>query len=275
LDFSFFDIEDIMKAAYKKLQDTVNARNNILCVGLDTDPKKMPDFLPKNREGILEFNFRIIEATKDIAASYKINTAFYETMGAEGFDILKKTVCALPSDAFIILDAKRGDIGNTSKAYARAFFEEFRGDAVTVAPYMGSDSVEPFLEYEDKFVFLLALTSNKGSGDFQRLESNGKPLFKHVMETSGKWADKEQLGYVVGATHPEELAELRGEHPDRVFLIPGVGAQGGKPDEVMKANNGTLSLINVSRGIIYASTGEDFDVVARTKAQEFAGQMVL
>lgn len=262
-----------MNISYAKLQEIVKRRKNILCVGLDTDPSKMPAFLPKTREGILKFNFRIIEATKDLAPAYKINTAFCEQLGAEGYEILKRTISALPHDVFLILDAKRGDIGNTSKAYAKSLFDELNADAVTISPYMGSDSVKPFLEYDDKFVFLLALTSNKGSEDFQRLEANGKPIFRHVMDKSAEWAPHTGLGYVVGATHPEELAELRKAYPERVFLIPGVGAQGGQPEEVMSANAGTLSLINVSRGIIFASGNEDFDKIARENAVKYAEEM--
>jgi orotidine-5'-phosphate decarboxylase len=194
-------------------------------------------------------------------------------MGLDGWEILKKTINVLPSNIFLILDAKRGDIGNTSRAYARALYDTYHADAVTIAPYMGQDSVAPFLEYTDKFVFLLALTSNKGSEDFQRLECEGKPLFKHVIEKSSQWAPKENLGFVVGATHPEELAELRNENPNRVFLIPGVGAQGGDVDAVMKANQGELSLINVSRGVIYASNEADFAEVAREKAVMYAKAM--
>lgn len=257
--------------SYNKLIDVLNTKKTMLCVGLDTDIKKLPESIEKSTDGIYNFNKAIINATKDIAASYKINTAFYEQYGVKGWDILKQTVELIPEDIFLIMDAKRGDIGNTSAAYAKAFFEDMRADALTVAPYMGSDSIKPFLDYTDKFVFLLALTSNAGSFDFQRIISAGKPMYKHVTDVSATWANKTNLGYVVGATHPGELAELRAEHPDRVFLIPGVGAQGGDIDAVIAANKGVPSLINVSRGIIYASSGEDFATAAKEQAQYYAG----
>lgn len=257
--------------SYDKLIKALSNKKTMLCVGLDTDMDKLPEPMAKSTSGMYYFNKEIIEATKDFAVAYKINTAFYEQYGLKGWEILKATVDMIPKDAFLILDAKRGDIGNTSAAYAKAFFEDMRADALTVAPYMGSDSIKPFLEYTDKFVFLLALTSNAGSFDFQRLISGGKPLYKHVTEISANWADCTNLGFVVGATHPDELAELRAEHRDRVFLIPGVGAQGGDIEAVLAANKGKPSLINVSRGIIYASSGEDFASAARAKAEYYAG----
>jgi orotidine-5'-phosphate decarboxylase len=259
--------------SYDKLERAINTRKTMLCIGLDSTIAKLPPHMPKTAENLLKFNFQIIEATKDIPAAYKINTAMYEELGEQGWDILKKSIKVIPDDVFLILDAKRGDIGNTSMSYAKSLFDTYHADAVTVAPYMGEDSISPFLEYNEKFVFLLALTSNKGSQDFQRLICDGKPLYKHVIAKSSEWASHEQLGYVVGATHPGELGELRDENPKRIFLIPGVGAQGGDVNEVMKANKGDLSLINVSRGISYASSGEDFAEVARAKAIEYAEAM--
>jgi len=256
--------------SYEKLSRTIKAKQTMLCVGLDTDINKLPKCIGKSITGMYYFNKEIIEATKHTAAAYKINTAFYEQYGVKGWGILDSTISMIPKDAFLILDAKRGDIGNTSKAYAKAFFEELRADALTVAPYMGSDSIKPFLEYTDKFVFLLALTSNAGSFDFQRLISGDKPMYKHITDISSTWADYRKLGFVVGATHPNELAELRDEHPERFFLIPGVGTQGGDVEAVLAANKGVLSLINVSRGIIYASSGDDFAYAAKKQAEHYA-----
>ena len=179
---------------YEKINDSIKETNSILCIGLDSDVKKLPEGIAHNVEGILQFNQRIIEHTSAYAAAYKINFAFYEQYGTDGFNILKKTIDTIPNNRLIIADAKRGDIGNTSSAYASACFDYFGCDAVTVNPYMGFDSVSPFLEYKDKFVFLLALTSNKGSQDFQYLESNGKPLYHHVIEKSMKWGNVDNLG---------------------------------------------------------------------------------
>ena len=244
--------------SYDKLQYISNANNSLLCVGLDTDINKIPGHLGKDISAILEFNKQIIDATKDIVSSYKINFAFYEQYGIEGFDILKKTFDYIPENIFTIADAKRGDIGNTSKAYAKSCFEYFNADSITVNPFMGRDSVMPFLDYSEKLVFLLGLTSNPGSNDFQRLLSNGNPVYKHVFEISGKWAGKEQLGYVVGATHPDELAELRKMMPGTIFLIPGIGAQGGDIKATLQANAHGPAVINASRAVIYASQGKDF-----------------
>ncbi len=257
--------------SYDKLIKILNTKKTMLCVGLDTDIKKLPEPIEKSTRGMYYFNKAIIDATKEVAAAYKINTAFYEQYGIKGLEMLFATLDMIPKDAFLILDAKRGDIGNTSTAYAKAFFEDMNADALTVAPYMGSDSIKPFLEYTDKFTFLLALTSNEGSYDFQRLISAGKPIYKHVTDVSATWANHKKLGYVVGATHPDELAKLRGEHPTRVFLIPGVGAQGGDIEAVLSANKGVPSLINVSRGIIYASSGEDYASAAKAQAEYYAG----
>jgi orotidine-5'-phosphate decarboxylase len=256
--------------SFTKLTEITKKNSSLLCVGLDTDIKKIPAHLGNDIDNLFVFNREIIEATKDLVCSYKINFAFYEQYGAKGFDILKKTIDAIPEDIFIIADAKRGDIGNTSSAYARSCFEYFRADSITVNPYMGFDSVKPFLEFEDKFVFLLALTSNPGSNDFQRLVSEGKPLYKHVIEKSQSWASHENLGFVVGATHPSELEEVRDMAKENVLLIPGVGTQGGDVEAVLKANRGGHAVINVSRAVIYASGGTDFAEKAREKAVKYS-----
>lgn len=251
----------------------VEAKNSRLCVGLDTTLEKIPHTLAsRGIDGMYKFNRQIIKATAPYAACYKINLAFYEQYGAEGFELVKKTLAQIPDDIVTIADAKRGDIGNTSKAYARAVFDDLKADAVTVSPYMGSDSVEPFL-FGDKFVFVLALTSNVGSGDFQRLESNGKPLFMHVIEKSCTWAPESKLGFVVGATHPDEIAEIRKVIPERLLLIPGVGTQGGDLEGTRKANGTSPYTINVSRDILYRTRNEDFAELAGERAKYYAEQM--
>ena len=259
--------------SYEKYQIAKEKNNSILCVGLDTDINKLPGGLLKDAEGMLEFNRQIIEATKDLVCSFKINFAFYETLGAAGFEILNKTIEIIPDNIFIIADAKRGDIGNTSKSYADSCFNYFKADAITVHPYMGIDSVSPFLSFKDKFVFLLALTSNPGSNDFQQLICDGKPLFQHTIEKSAEWAGKDNLGYVVGATHPDDLIKIRQIIPDRLLLIPGVGTQGGDTEAILKANNNADAIINVSRDIIYASSGTDFAEKARERAIFYNGKL--
>lgn len=255
--------------AFEKLQSATQRNKTLLCVGLDTDIAKLPEGIEKSTKGMLDFNIQIIEATKDIVNSYKMNFAFYEQFGIEGWEVLKKTFEAIPNDILTIADAKRGDIGNTSKAYAKSCFEYFGADSVTVAPYMGVDSVAPFLDFEDKLVFLLGLTSNPSSNDFQRLESNGKAIYKHVFETAAKWAKPEQLGFVVGATHPDEMTELREITPNNPFLIPGIGAQGGDLAATLKANGGAAAMINSSRAVLYASSGKDFTEKAREVAMSY------
>lgn len=244
-----------------------------LCIGLDTVFENMPMHLQAKSlgDGIVEFNKRIIDATHEITAAYKINLAFYEQYGLEGWKAFEKTLDAIPSDCITIADAKRGDIGNTSKAYAKAFFERYNCDAITVAPYMGQDSVAPFLEYTDRMTFVLALTSNAGSHDFQRLQVGNKPLYRTVVQTSLAWSPvgANNCGFVVGATHPQELAELRTVIPDIMLLIPGIGAQGGDIAATMQANAGGPALVNVSRGIIYASNDADFAQAAYMAATRF------
>lgn len=238
-------------------------KRSCLSIGLDTDIEKIPSFLIEEYEDpVFEFNRRIIDATRDLCVSYKINTAFYESMGPSGWVSLRKTREYIPENILTIADAKRGDIGNTSKMYARTFFRTYAFDAVTVAPYMGEDSVVPFLEFEGKWVILLGLTSNKGSADFQNFKNaSGKRLYEEVIDTAGRWATPEQLMYVVGATHPDRLREIRQRIPLHFLLIPGVGAQGGSIADVMEAAyipGDCGLLINSSRGIIYAGQGRDF-----------------
>lgn len=262
----------------EQLVKQIKAKKSFLCVGLDTDINKIPKHLLSEDDPIFSFNKAIIDATADYAVAYKPNTAFYEVYGAKGWISLEKTVDYIKAnypEMFVIADAKRGDIGNTSANYARAFFEGLKADAVTVAPYMGVDSVEPFLGFDDKWVILLALTSNKGSKDFQYLNIERKELYKKVLEKSTEWADSNKMMYVVGATHPEELGEIRKILPEHFLLVPGVGAQGGDLHSVAKygLNNEYGLIVNSSRGIIYASNGEDFAERAAEEARKLQEQM--
>lgn len=257
------------------LFEQILRKQSFLCVGLDTDIKKIPKHLLDAEDPIFEFNKQIIDATKDFAVAYKPNIAFYEAMGAAGWASLEKTVNYIPKDIFTIADAKRGDIGNTSSLYARAFFDNMNFDSVTVAPYMGSDSVKPFLAFDNKWVILLGVTSNEGGKDFQFLESDGKPLYQHVMEKSSTWGSDQNMMYVVGATRPEYLQSIRKIIPDHFLLVPGVGAQGGDLEAVCKngMNDQCGLLINSTRGIIYASSGKDFAEVAQEEAKKLQEQM--
>lgn len=241
-------------------------------MGLDTDITKLPLGISKDTEGILQFNKEIINATKDFAVSYKINTAFYEQLGSKGWEIIEKTREMIPSNTLSIADAKRGDIGNTSAMYAKAFFETMDFDALTVAPYMGYDSVEPFLKFNNKITIVLGLTSNKGSADFQTNPIYNPPLYKTVLERISQWGTPENLMFVIGATKAEALVEIRKIIPDHFLLIPGVGAQGGNANEVCRNGKNNLGglLINSSRGIIYASSGRDFAEAARAEAKKLA-----
>ncbi|MCX7863123.1 MAG: orotidine-5'-phosphate decarboxylase [Bacteroidales bacterium] len=249
---------------YNQLVEQIKQKESFLCVGLDTDINKIPEFLKILNDPIFAFNKGIVEATAEYSIAYKINVAFYEALGKKGWESLEKTAWHIKNNypnIFLIADAKRGDIGNTSAQYAKAFFHTLPFDAVTVAPYMGSDSVKPFLEYENKFVILLALTSNEGAADFQYFENNEfEFLFEKVIKVSQQWADKEKMMYVVGATRAEMLEQIRKLVPDHFLLIPGVGAQGGSLEEVAKyglnANGGLI--VNLSRNIIYAGNQEDF-----------------
>lgn len=253
----------------------IKAKKSFLCIGLDTALDRIPKYLLETEDPIFEFNKQIIDATKDLCVAYKPNLAFYESMGIKGWESLQKTLDYIPKDIFTIADAKRGDIGNTSSMYAKAFFENMNFDSVTVAPYMGKDSVQPFFVYNNKWVILLALTSNSGGKDFQLLESNNKPLYKQVLETSSEWGTDENMMYVVGATRADWLADIRKTIPHHFLLVPGVGAQGGSLKEVAKygMNKDCGLLVNSSRGIIYASAEKDFAEAAREKAKELQQQM--
>ena len=263
----------------EELVKQIFTKKSFLCVGLDTDLKKIPQHLLKEEDPIFAFNKQIIDATAKYCVAYKPNLAFYESMGVKGLFSFEKTINYLKGvcpNHFIIADAKRGDIGNTSAMYARTFFEEYNLDSLTVAPYMGEDSVTPFLEYPGKWVILLALTSNKGSHDFQlTADSNGERLFEKVLRTSLKWGNAENMMYVVGATQGKMFEDIRKIVPDHFLLVPGVGAQGGSLQEVCKygINKDCGLLVNSSRGIIYASQGTDFADVAAQKAQELQKQM--
>jgi orotidine-5'-phosphate decarboxylase len=262
----------------QELISQIELKQTFLCVGLDTDIKKIPTHLLDSEDPIFEFNKQIIDATKDFCVAYKPNIAFYESMGVSGWSSLQKTLDYIPNDIFTIADAKRGDIGNTSDMYARAFFENMNFDAVTVAPYMGSDSVTPFLEFDGKWAIVLALTSNKGGLDFQTIKSeNGKALFEEVLETSNKWGTDENMMYVVGATRAEQLSDIRKIIPNHFLLVPGVGVQGGNLGEVAKygMNADCGLLVNSSRGIIYAGKGIDFAEKAREEAQKLQQEMTV
>ncbi len=262
----------------QQLIDQIRIKRSFLCVGLDTDLSKIPAHLLDTEDPIFEFNKAIIDATKDYAVAYKPNIAFYECYGPKGWESLKKTIDYIPTDIFTIADAKRGDIGNTSTYYAKTFFDYLNCDSVTVAPYMGEDSVTPFLEFENKWVILLALTSNKGALDFQMIrDEKGEELFKHVLKKSADWGTKDNLMFVVGATRAEGIGEVRNLVPDHFFLVPGVGAQGGSLEDVCQYgwNKDCGLLVNSSRGIIYASLGKDFAEIAAQEAQKLRNQMAV
>ncbi|MFV0482504.1 MAG: orotidine-5'-phosphate decarboxylase [Bacteroidales bacterium] len=258
----------------------IRLKQSYLCVGLDTDIEKLPPSLPKDYKGALEFNKRIVDATAQYTVAYKPNLAFYECMGSAGLKVFAETVRYIKDkypQIFVIADAKRGDIGNTAKMYAKTFYETYNVDAVTVAPYMGEDSVSPFLEFEEKWTILLALTSNKGAYDFQYLKDSesSKLLYENVLETSQKWGNEDNLMYVVGATKAEMLADIRKIIPNNFLLVPGVGAQGGSLKEVSDAglNSDCGLLVNSSRGIIYASSGIDFAEKAAEEASKLQYEM--
>lgn len=261
----------------KELFAQICQKQSFLCVGLDSDIQRIPAHLQNSPDPLFAFNKAIIDATKDYCVAYKPNIAFYEAMGAAGWESLRKTLDYIPATHFTIADAKRGDIGNTSRLYARAFFETMNFDAVTVAPYMGEDSVAPFLEFTDKWVILLALTSNKGSQDFQTdlQSSNRQPLYEKVMRRAMQWGSPENLMFVVGATHPEKFAEIRAIAPEHFLLVPGVGAQGGDLQGLAHhgLNDNCGLLVNSSRGIIFAGGGEDFAEQAGKAAQNLQTQM--
>lgn len=251
----------------------ITGKHSFLCIGLDSEIEKIPAFLLKEKDPVFEFNKRIIDATYKYSVAYKPNVAFYECYGPKGWKSLDATVKYIKKeypDILVIADAKRGDIGNSSRMYAKAFLENMPFDAITVAPYMGEDSVTPFLSYNDKWVVLLALTSNKGADDFQYHSDDGIKLFERVLTVSRKWGTINNIMYVVGATHADMLKDIRQLVPDHFLLVPGVGAQGGSLEEVAKygMNNKCGLLVNSSRGIIFADSTEKFDKVAGEKAKE-------
>lgn len=263
----------------QQLINQIKKKQSFLCIGLDVDLNKIPKYLLVDSDPIFAFNKAIIDATHHLCVAYKPNTAFYEAYGIKGWQALEKTINYLNKnhpEIFTIADAKRGDIGNTSTMYAKAFFDDLGFDSVTVAPYMGKDSVEPFLTFKDKHTILLALTSNQGAFDFQTLSVNNNQLYKEVLKVSKSWENSENLMYVVGATKAEYLTEIRQIIPNSFLLVPGVGAQGGNLQEVCKYGmTDTIGLlINSSRGVIYASQGEDFADAAAKKAQELQSQML-
>ena len=251
-------------------------QNSFLCIGLDVDTDKIPPHLKTMKNPALEFNRQIIEATHDHVCAYKPNLAFYETMGEIGITTLRETLKFIPKSILTIGDGKRGDIGNTAERYAKSLFDDFGFDSVTLNPYMGFDSVEPFLSNPEKGVFILALTSNSGSKDFQRLKVGVKPLYEKVVHSAKKWNKKQNIGLVVGATHPTELKRIRKIVPDMPILIPGIGKQGGELKAATQYgcdNHRQLAVINASRSIIYASHGEDFAKAARLEAKKMVEDM--
>lgn len=260
----------------QELIEQIRIKRSFLCVGLDTDLSKIPAHLLDTEDPIFEFNKAIIDATKAFAVAYKPNIAFYECYGPKGWESLQKTIDYIPKNIFTIADAKRGDIGNTSSYYAKTFFDYLNCDSVTVAPYMGEDSVTPFLEFDNRWVILLALTSNKGALDFQMTkDENGQELFKKVLLHSCEWGTPENLMFVVGATRAEGIGEVRKLVPDHFFLVPGVGAQGGSLEDVTNYgwNADCGLLVNSSRGIIYASNGTDFAERAAEEAKKIQDEM--
>ncbi|MBK8611626.1 MAG: orotidine-5'-phosphate decarboxylase [Chitinophagaceae bacterium] len=270
----------------KQLIQQIQLKKSFLCVGLDTDINKIPDHLKAHPDAVFEFNKQIIDATHDLCVAYKINTAFYEAMGAKGWEAMEKTVNYIPKDQFIIADAKRGDIGNTSAQYARAFFETMNFNAITVAPYMGEDSVKPFLEFENKWAIVLGLTSNAGSKDFEQLRlvredenptSGTEFLYETVLKKVSRWGTDENLMFVVGATRASDLTDIRKIIPDHFLLVPGVGFQGGSLAEVCQygMNKDCGLLVNASRAIIYASEKEDFASEARAIALQYQTEMAV
>jgi len=255
----------------------IKRKKSFLITGLDTDPEKLPTHLKQNPDAVFEFNKAIIEATHAYSVGYKINLAFYEALGIKGWEALQKTLAIIPNNCFTIADAKRGDIGNTSERYAEAFFKTYSFDSITVAPYMGEDSVKPFLYFEGKWVIVLALTSNKGSNDFQMLQTGGKYLYEIVAEKVASWGTPGNTMFVVGATHPEKFESLRKILPQHFFLVPGVGAQGGDLQAICKAglNSDCGLLVNASRSIIYASSGTDFAEKATEEAKKMQAEMAV
>ncbi|MCX7743836.1 MAG: orotidine-5'-phosphate decarboxylase [Flavobacteriales bacterium] len=261
----------------QQLIATIRQRKSFLCVGLDSDIQKIPSFLLQTEDPVFEFNRRIIDATRDYCVAYKLNTAFYESLGADGWRIMDKTFHYIGKSHFTIADAKRGDIGNTCDMYARAFFEQMQCNAITLSPYMGRDSVESFLKYPEKFSIVLGLTSNPSAKDFQYLLlQDDKMLYKHIIQTAATWGTSDNMMFVVGATRAEWLREIRAITPNHFLLVPGVGAQGGSLEEVVKygMNEEVGLLVNSSRAIIYASSDNDFDTRAAEEAAKLQQEMM-
>ena len=261
----------------EQLFQQITKKKSYLCVGLDTDLTKIPKHLLKSDDPVFEFNKQIIDATHEYAVAYKPNIAFYEALGPKGWESLQKTIEYIPSNIFTIADAKRGDIGNTSSLYAKAFFEQLTFDSITVAPYMGEDSVKPFLQFKDKFVILLAHTSNPGANDFQLIESTatGMKLYEEVLVKSQQWGTPDQLMFVVGATQADKMQGIRALAPEHFFLVPGIGAQGGDLDMTSRygMNKQCGLLVNSARAIIYASADTDFATKAKQEAKKVQEEM--
>jgi orotidine-5'-phosphate decarboxylase len=259
----------------RQLIDQIRQKKSYLCVGLDTDLEKIPKHLLAEDNPAFSFNKAIIDATRDLCVAYKINTAFYEAQGLKGWQAMEQTIQYIPDNIFTIADAKRGDIGNTSTQYAKAFFETIPFDAITVAPYMGADSVQPFLEYENKWAIVLGLTSNKGAADFELQQMDAEKLYEKVLRTTATWGSPENLMFVIGATQADAFISIRKMLPQHFFLVPGVGAQGGSLKEIsQKAMNKDVGLlVNVSRAIIYASEHKDFAEEARAIATQYQREM--
>jgi orotidine-5'-phosphate decarboxylase len=259
----------------QQLVEQIRKKHSYLCIGLDSDITKIPRHLLSEPDPVFAFNQQIIDATLEYCVSYKINTAFYEALGLPGWEAMAKTLDYIPSSHFTIADAKRGDIGNTSTQYAKAFFETLNFDAITVAPYMGEDSVKPFLDFAGKWTILLGLTSNTGAKDFELQQAGGEMLYEKVMKTAAQWGSPDNLMFVVGATQADELVNIRKITPDHFYLVPGVGAQGGSLKEISaKAMNKDVGiLVNVSRAVIFASSGEDFAFKAGEAAKKYRQEM--
>jgi len=276
LGLSSFCKEKLIQMTKQFLVDQIKAKQSYLCVGLDTDIEKLPAGLLKNKDGVIAFNKAIIDATAPYCVSYKINTAFYESQGIAGWEAMEATLAHIPSTHFTIADAKRGDIGNTSAQYAKTFFETLPFDAITVAPYMGKDSIDPFLAYQNKWTIVLGLTSNPGSQNFEQQKlATGQFLYESVLEQVASWGSPEQLMFVVGATKANDLESIRKIIPEHFLLVPGVGAQGGSLSEVTKygKNDAVGLLINASRAIIFASSGANFAEDAAIAAKGYADEM--
>ena len=263
-------------SAVKKLIASMEKHNSLICLGLDLDPKRMPSGSGETTAGMAQFAMRIIQATADVVAAYKPNMAFFEALGPEGLSLLRLVRSRIPEDTVVIMDGKRGDIGNSSEFYAKAQFVACGADWVTVSPYMGYDSVQPFLNYEDKGAFVLCLTSNPGARDLQGMEIAGKPLYLHVAEKVNSWNKDGNCGLVVGATYPEQLIQIRQAAGEMPILIPGVGAQGGDLEAAVlggTANFTQPAIINVSRSVLYASNGEDYDKAARAVVEKLNAEI--